>query len=153
MIAEYKNEIVAKVDLLMKKEPNVEQNSPDSLKPGTVTVAEENNSEKWVITSSGLKGATGTLSVELPADVPWNVYIATTEDKGLLTTYNTKSHSLLPGQFNILLTKLPVNGVPVQKGMNTRLKGGILNVVTTGQWSIHDERKQKCMLSITNPVK
>ena len=155
-----KNEIVADVDLLMKAGLKSATNSDEN---NTVSDVKENkntspdtsetSAEKWVITSSGLKGATGTLSVELPADVTWNVYIATTADKKLLTTYNTKSHTLLPGQFNILLTSLPVNGVPIEKGMNTRLKAGVLNVVTTGSWGIWNESQTKHYSTYYSPTK
>ncbi len=60
---------------------------------------------------------------------------------------------MIPGEFNVFLTYLPVKGVPVQKGMNTRLKAGILNVVTTGQWSLHDESKEKVYVIYYKPSK
>jgi len=155
-----KNEIVADVDLLMKAGLNSatnsgEENTGSDVKENKNTSPDtsETSAEKWVISSSGLKGATGTLTVDLPADATWNVYILTTEDKGLVNTYNTASHTLLPRKYNIHLTKLPVNGVPVQKGMNTRLKAGVLNVVTTGQWGIWDESQTKNYSTYYSPTK
>lgn len=118
---------------------------------------EGNDTEKWVITPSGAKGATGTVSINLPDGVEWHLDITSSDDRALGKWddrwNNKKTINLIPGEYNIFFTYIPVRGVPVQKGMNTRLKAGILNVVTTGQWSIHDESKKKVYVIYYKPSK
>ena len=117
----------------------------------------ETSAEKWVITPSGAKGATGTVSINLPEGLEWHLDIKSSDDKALGKWddrwNNKKTINLIPGEYNIFFTYLPVRGVPVLKGMNTRLKAGILNVVTTGQWSLHDESKEKVYVIYYKPSK
>lgn len=116
-----------------------------------------NATEKWVISPSGTKGAAGIVSVNLPAGVEWHLDIKTSADKALGRWddrwNNTKTINLIPGEYNIFFTYIPLLGVPVQKGMNTRLKAGILNVVTTGQWQIWNEEKTKVHVVYYKPSK
>ena len=123
------------------------------LKGNTKVKPNTSETDKWVITPSGLKGATGLVSINLPEGVVWDLDVKSTADQALGRYYNQKTHSLMPGEYNIFFTYLPVMGVPVQKGMNTRLKAGILNVVATGQWSIHDESKAKVYVTYYKPSK
>ena len=66
---------------------------------------------------------------------------------------NIKSHSLIPGGYNITVSSVPVVTVPVQKGMNTRLKAGTLNMVIVGQWQIYTEKKTKGYVNYYKPSK
>ncbi len=119
--------------------------------------AAETSAEKWVISSSGLKGSAGIVSIKLPEGVEWSLDIMTSEDKALgrwdHKWYNNKTINLVPGEYKIFFTYIPLTGVPIQKGMNTRLKAGILDVVTTGQWSIYDENKTKAHVVYYKPTK
>ena len=117
----------------------------------------KNDTEKWVITPSGAKGATGTVSITLPEGLEWHLDIKSSEDKALGKWddrwNNKKTINLIPGKYNILFTYIPLLGVPIQKGMNTRLKAGILNVVTAGQWVIWNEEKTKAHVVYYKPSK
>lgn len=118
---------------------------------------EENDAEKWTITSSGTKGATGTVSITLPEGLEWHLDIKSSDDKALGKWddrwNNKKTISLLPGAYNIFFTYIPLRAVPIQKGMNTRLKAGILDVVSTGQWQIWNEEKTKVHVVYYKPTK
>ncbi len=118
---------------------------------------EGNDAEKWVITPSGAKGATGSVSITLPDGLEWHLDIKSSDDKALGKWddrwNNKKTISLKPGEYNIFFTYIPILGVPVQKGMNTRLKAGILDVVTTGQWQIWNEEKTKVHVVYYKPSK
>ncbi len=118
---------------------------------------EGNDSEKWVITPSGAKGATGTVSIILPEGVEWHLDIKSSDDKALGKWddrwNNKKTISLMTGEYNIFFTYIPLLGVPIQKGMNTRLKAGILDVVSTGQWQIWNEEKTKVHVVYYKPSK
>lgn len=153
-----------RVEILEEKVKALENNSTGNTmnKTSNTSSSTENkkneessgrDSEKWVITPSGLKGAAGIVSINLPEGVEWDMVVKSSSDHALGRYYNQKTHTLIPGEYNIFLTYLPVMGVPIQKGMNTRLKAGILNVVTTGQWSIHDESKSKVYVSYYKPSK
>lgn len=127
----------------------------------TKTDVKENNvetsAEKWVITPSSLKGATGTVSITLPEGLEWHLDIKSSDDKALGKWddrwNNKKTISLMPGEYNIFFTYIPLLGVPIQKGMNTRLKAGILDVVSTGQWQIWNEEKTKVHVVYYKPSK
>ena len=118
---------------------------------------EENDFEKWVITPTGAKGATGSVSITLPEGVEWHLDIKSSDDKALGKWddrwNNKKTINLIPGEYNIFFTYIPVLGVPIQKGMNTRLKAGLLNVVTAGQWQIWNEEKTKVHVVYYKPSK
>ena len=118
---------------------------------------EENDFEKWVITPTGAKGATGTVSITLPEGVEWHLDIKSSDDKALGKWddrwNNKKTISLMTGEYNIFFTYIPLLGVPIQKGMNTRLKAGILDVVSTGQWQIWNEEKTKVHVVYYKPSK
>lgn len=112
----------------------------------------ETSAEKWVITPGG-KGVTGNVTVAFPAGTTWNMLFKTTADKHLINVNNSKSHTMVPGQYNIDFSAVPVLAVPVQKGMNTRLKAGTLHVVSVGGWMLYDESQTKNYVSYNNPMK
>lgn len=114
---------------------------------------EGNDAEKWVITPSGAKGATGNVTIALPKDATWYLYFQTTSGQDLVRLDNIKSHSLIPGEYNITVSSVPVLTVPVQKGMNTRLKAGTLHVVTEGQWGLYDESQKINFVTHHYPMK
>lgn len=127
------------------------------VKENTKVKPNTSDAEKWVITPSGLKGATGTVSITLPENVEWRLDIKSSDDNALGTWddkwNNKKTISLLPGNYNVLFTYIPLLGVPIQKGMNTRLKAGLLNVVSVGQWQIWNEEKTKAHVVYYKPSK
>ena len=62
----------------------------------------ETSAEKWVITPTGAKGATGTLSINLPEGVEWHLDIKSSDDRALGKWddrwNNKKTINLIPGE-------------------------------------------------------
>ena len=125
----------------------------DSVAVASNKMSGENDSEKWVITPSGARGATGNVTVNFPTGTTWNMLFKTTENRHLISVNNAKSHAMVPGQYNIDFSAVPVLAVPVQKGMNTRLKAGTLNVVSEGGFMLYDENQKINYVSYGTPMK
>ena len=66
---------------------------------------------------------------------------------GALT--NERNFHLQPGSYDVKLSGSIIKNIPVQKGMDTRIKAGILNVVTSGIWTLYDENKNQVYFSTT----
>ena len=113
-------------------------------------------SDKWVITPvTNMKGVLGRLDINFPADVERNILIYQQADNKFLrsVSYNDKIYSIAPGQYRFTITNVPVDNVPIQKGHETRLKMGFLNVVSEGDWHLYNETKEKAFTSGNKPKK
>ena len=92
-------------------------------------------SDKWVITPvSTMKGVLGRLDINFPADVERNILIYQSADNKFLRSVsrNDKTYTIASGVYRFTLTNVPVDNVPIQKGHETRLKAGFLNIVSKG---------------------
>lgn len=111
-------------------------------------ISKKNNadvSEKWVITPvSNMKGVLGRLDINFPADVERDILIYQPADNKFITSVsrNDKIYTIAPGQYRFTLSNVPVDSVPIQKGHETRLKAGFLNVVSEGDWHVYSDRKK-----------
>src|SRR5687767_9907228 len=124
---------------------------PDILKKNTA-----DSSEKWVITPvKGMKGTLGRLNPNSPPGPERSVLIYTQADKKFITStpYNTKFYNLAPGNYRMTLNSVPVENVPIQKGHETRLKAGFLEVINEGDWWLYDETKETYYTSGNKPGK
>lgn len=120
--------------------------------------SQENSTAKWVISPvTTMKGVLGRLNMNFPAGVDWNIWIYTQADNKMVNsfyqTHNTNMYNLSPGEYRLLLSNVPVENVPIQKGNETRLKAGFLNVISEGSWELYDELKEKFYASNTKPQK
>lgn len=116
----------------------------------------ENEAEKWVITPvSTMKGVLGRLNINFPADVERNILIYQPADNKYITSvsYNDKSFTIAPGVYRFVLESVPVENVPIQKGHETRLKMGFLNVVSEGDWHLYNDTKEMQYTSGNKPKK
>lgn len=68
-------------------------------------------------------------------------------NKVLSNTMLTQTFTLLPGSYDIEVNKIRVNGVPVEKGNDTRIKAGIIHITTAASWTLYDESKQKVLIN------
>ena len=66
---------------------------------------------------------------------------------------NERSFSLVPGAFDVTISGSKVKNVPVQKGMDTRIKAGVLKVVASGTWTLYDEKKDRQVYYSTSAKK
>ena len=104
--------------------------------------------KNWEIKpNTSIKNATGRIFIKIPKDIECIISISQPNTgkevyySGALT--NQRSFSLAPGTVDVKISGSTIKNVPVQKGMETRVKAGILNVVTSEIWTLYDEKKGK----------
>lgn len=113
-------------------------------------------SDKWVITPViNMKGVLGRLDINFPADVERDILIRQQADDKFITSVsrNDKTYTIAPGKYRFVLTTVPVENVPIQKGHETRLKAGFLNIVSEGDWHLYNETKEKLYTTSNKPKK
>ena len=115
------------------------------LKPKSAKTNDSSNDKQWVITQNPTaKGATGKLFLNIPKEAESVITISQpVTERQVSYTLNEHAFSLVPGTYDVTLSGSKVKDVPVQKGMDTRIKAGILNVVATGIWTLYDEKKDR----------
>lgn len=105
-------------------------------------------SDKWEIIKMKSKSSTGKLFVSLPQDAQWDMTIyASGSNKVRSNTMLKKEFSLLPGSYDVEINHIRINGVPVQKGYNTRIKAGVMHVPTQESWTLYDETGQTVLIN------
>jgi len=112
--------------------------------------------EKWKVTPiPTMKGVLGRLDINFPQDVERNILIHQQADNKFITSVsrNDKTYTIAPGEYHFVLSSVPVENVPIQKGHETRLKAGFLNVVSEGDWHLYDDTKEKAYTSGNKPKK
>jgi hypothetical protein len=123
---------------------------------GDETTGNENATDKWVITPvTNMKGVLGRLDINFPADVERNILIYQPADNKYITSvsHNDKTYTIAPDKYRFTITNVPIENVPIQKGHETRLKMGFLNVVSEGDWHLYNETKEKAFTSGNKPKK
>ena len=119
--------------------------------------SETGAADRWIITlSPNMKGVLGKLDMNFPAGVDWNIWIYTTDNKmvnSFYQTHNVKSYNLSPGNYRILLNDVTIEQVPVEKGKETRIKAGVLNIESEGNWDLYNDTKEKTITIGTKPKK
>ncbi len=113
-------------------------------------------SEKWVITPvSTMKGVLGRLDINYPAGVDrWILYYQPADNKYMGSVgSNEKTFNISPGEYRFLITDVPVDNVPIQKGHETRIKMGFLNVVSEGGFYLYNDTKEKLYTTYDKPKK
>lgn len=115
-----------------------------------------NAAAKWVITPvSAMKGVLGRLDINWPAGVDrWILFYQPADNKymGSVST-NDKIFTISPGEYRFLITDVPVENVPIQKGHETRIKMGFLNVVSEGGFYLYNDTKEKLYTTYDKPKK
>lgn len=115
-----------------------------------------NETTQWVITPvKNMKGVLGRLNT-IFEDAEWSLDIRTIEDKFLSSRSNHNKQSyydLAPGLYYFRLNTITIKNVPIERGMETRIKAGYLNIVSTGRWEIRSEDKEKFHTSGNKPRK
>lgn len=125
----------------------------DSKEPGGAISAYE----KWETSpNEKIKAGMGRINMNFPPGVEWFIDIYTPDNKFITNrSVNGKQafHDIEPGVYLLKLNVIPVENVPVETGKETRLKTGVLNIVTPGDWEIYDEAKKKFYTSGNKPKK
>ena len=127
--------------------------SDSTSQPQTQKLNTSINDKQWVITQNLLtKGATGKLFLNLPKGAESIITISQpVTERQVSYSLNDHAFSLVPGTYDVTLSGSKVKGVPIQKGMDTRIKAGVLNVVATGTWTLYDEKKDRQVYYSNNP--
>ena len=115
-----------------------------------------NATDKWVVTPvPTMKGVLGRLDINFPADVERDILIYQQADNKYITSVsrNDKTFTIAPGEYRFTITSVPVENVPIQKGHETRIKMGFLNVVSEGDWHLYNDAKEKAYTSGNKPKK
>jgi hypothetical protein len=114
--------------------------------------------KKWEIKQNvSIKNLTGKIFIKIPKDIECIISISEPNTgkevyySGALT--NERIFSLTPGTFDVKIFGSTIKNVPVQKGMETRVKAGILNFVTSEIWTLYDEKKGKQIYFSTSAKK
>lgn len=109
--------------------------------------AVETSDEKWVITPNpNLKGAMGRITIRTPEKSTYSltVFKAGTDQQSAYRYIGTE-FLLLPGQYDTRWwdnSKWRLSGIPVRRGMDTRIRAGMLNInLKYTEWVIYDETK------------
>jgi len=116
------------------------------------------SADKWTVkANSALKGASGRLHFDNPSGSKWVLYIYAMADNKYITSYadvnNNGSVVVMPGEYKITINDVPVLNVPIKKGHDTKLKCGVLNVVSQSYWDLSDETGKTMYTSNNGPLK
>lgn len=108
----------------------------------------DNSKEKWVINKVNAQGDNGTLVIDLPKDIKWDITIYTAgSDKVLSNTMLQKEFDLAPGNYDLEINHIMIKNVPIEKGNHTRLKAGVLKISNKTSWTLYDETKQEVLIN------
>ncbi len=93
-------------------------------------------------------GNTGKLFVTLPNGVEWDMTVHPAgSTKVLSNTLLKKSMTLQVGTYDLEINHIWIKGVLIEKGSNTRLKAGALNITTSDAWTLYDETKKTVLIN------
>ena len=116
----------------------------------------ENTTDQWVITPASMKGVLGRLNMHFAADAIWSIDVKTAANNFITNRSKAsgqKHHDLAPGVYNFRLNTIMVENVPIEKGKETRLKAGYLNIISEGGWNLYDGSQKKFQTSGNKPQK
>lgn len=90
------------------------------------------------------KGATGRLYINIPKDAECVITISQpVTERQVVYSVSDRSFSLVPGTYDVTVSGKKTKEVVVQKGRDTRIKAGTLNVVASGTWTLYDEKRDR----------
>jgi hypothetical protein len=100
--------------------------------------------KSWEMKANTIPGTTGRILITLPADIECVGYIYTHGKNERLKTFSKdRVFLLIPGVYDLRVSsEIVQDEINVQKGMDTRIHAGILNVVTPAAWNLFDESKK-----------
>ncbi|HYC38969.1 MAG TPA: hypothetical protein VEB63_00660 [Chitinophagaceae bacterium] len=113
--------------------------------------------ERWIQTANGrIKGEVGRINMSFPPDAEWSIdfYSAGNKFVGNRSKAGKKQYEdFPPGKYLLKLNSIPVENVGIEKGKETKLKVGFLELVSPGDWELYSESKQKYYTSGNKPAK
>ncbi len=121
--------------------------SPDAAESSSEQLAKQireiSKEEKWeIIANPKLKGALGRLVISLPEDAKFRVDVYEPGGKSRLAgDYEGRVFELLPDKYDVSFYGARVASVPIQRGADTRMRAGVLNVMMNSRWDLYDDTK------------
>ncbi len=104
--------------------------------------AASSGNEQWEMkTNAALKGNTGRIRFDCKDSVIIRMHFFNPgEQKHFDSWYKCETANFLPGSYDITVSGVRINNVPVQKGSDTRIRLGVLSVNVTGNmpWQVND---------------
>lgn len=110
---------------------------------------------RWEIRDGSFPGVLGRLVFDYPKDTEWDIMIY--KNNEFLTSYSSSGsarlHNLAPGEYGIRMLLDTIHDVRIEKGRETRIRSGVLSVISEGDWSIYDAAGKKFYYSNNKPMK
>ena len=111
---------------------------------------------KWSVKQNNLKTSTGRVVIENKTRGEWTIYFYKMPDNQYVTSYNHTNNRgvfvLQPGEYRITINDAEILNVPVQKGHDTELKVGLLDVRHNESWNLYDESGNRFVTSGAKPT-
>ncbi len=123
--------------------------SPDNWEQGAIA-ARPNTAEtdEWVAEKPNPKNLKGRLFVVLPKGTAFDITIyADGSSKVISNTMLQTSFNLAPGLYDLEINHIKINGIPVLKGSEIRLKTGVLHITSSESWTLYDFKKQTVLIN------
>jgi hypothetical protein len=108
-----------------------------------------------LIKNPSLKGATGKLFLKLPADAEFiiNKVLASGDKKYIGQFFKGDNIGLFPGSYDVYIYGAEVPNVKIQKGAETRLKVGVLNLTDALDYRVYGPNGNTYVELFTGPKK
>jgi hypothetical protein len=98
---------------------------------------------RWEIFPNPKRKGLGRIVVSLSDDV--KIYVAifkAGENEKAADSHGSKAFDLLPGRYDVKIFDETVKSVPVQGGMDTRIRMGIFSIAIDSYWAVFDQTKK-----------
>ncbi len=99
----------------------------------------------------------GRLVTDFPPGVEWGIDIYRNPEHKFLLNKSVKGktnyYEMSPGNYDFKLGLIDIKHVPIEFGMETRLKAGYLDFQREDEWSIFDGSGSRLIMSVNRPVK
>lgn len=98
--------------------------------------------------------STGKVQLDLPADVQCFIYIYDHgTNKQIAGTSKDRIFYMAPGVYDIKVSSVKMEEITVQKGMDTKILAGSLDITSPSSWQLFDESKKISITGSSKPEK
>jgi hypothetical protein len=104
---------------------------------------EPTETDSWIMHPTQTNAIKGSLSTDFAPKAEWKIQIFARGSKlpfvnlsNSTITRNSRSYSLAPGKYRMVVSGVQVDDVQIKERYETRLKAGYISVIPTGPWSI-----------------
>lgn len=115
-----------------------------------------NNNEASSVTKSNplLQGTTGRVFLDLPVDVECFIFIyGHNSNKEIAGASKDRTFYLAPGDYDIKVSSVKLEQIVVEKGKDTKIPAGVLNITSQSAWALFDANKKTRITGASKPGK